>query len=320
MTDSTKKRTVVGSAAASPPARFRSLLVPVDLTPIADRVLSRVALLPLADRARITLLHVVPEGLSYRSRRTAERDAKAALADEAGNLARALPKGVAIEPRVKVGAAAAEIAACASSAGAELIVMGRGGGRALRDVFLGSTAERVIRRGLLPVLVVRLPARAPYARPALALDVDGAAANVLSLLLRVIPPPRPRVALIHACEIPYGRLVYPSLSEDDGANLRNEIEDAGSRRLTTLIEDCLAQANTLPGDAPAWKSHVRYGSPRRVIARAVQTMSTDLLVLGTHGYTGVAHVFLGTVAGDVLREVACDVLVVPPAASADGEA
>lgn len=34
-------------------------------------------------------------------------------------------------------------------------------------------------------------------------------------------------------------------------------------------------------------------------------------MLGTHGYSGVAHVLLGTVAGDVLREVACDVLVVP---------
>jgi nucleotide-binding universal stress UspA family protein len=37
-----------------------------------------------------------------------------------------------------------------------------------------------------------------------------------------------------------------------------------------------------------------------------------LLVLGTRGYTGVAHILFGTVAGDVLRAVACDVLVVPP--------
>lgn len=48
--------------------RFHSLLVPVDLTAISDRVLGRVALLPLADGARVTLLHVVPEEFPVRAR------------------------------------------------------------------------------------------------------------------------------------------------------------------------------------------------------------------------------------------------------------
>lgn len=48
-----------------------------------------------------------------------------------------------------------------------------------------------------------------------------------------------------------------------------------------------------------------------MIEKVVKKADTDLLVLGTHGYSRVAHVLLGTVAGDVLREVACDVLVVP---------
>jgi nucleotide-binding universal stress UspA family protein len=77
-------------------------------------------------------------------------------------------------------------------------------------------------------------------------------------------------------------------------------------------EASLARAKVPPGDAPAWRTHVRYGSPRTVIERAVEKADTDLLVLGTHGYSGVAHAFLGSIAGDVLREVACDALVVPP--------
>lgn len=59
-------------------------------------------------------------------------------------------------------------------------------------------------------------------------------------------------------------------------------------------------------------THIRPGRPRLVIEHAVKKADTDLLVLGTRGFTGVAHLFLGTVAGDVLRDVACDVLVVPP--------
>ena len=53
---------------------------------------------------------------------------------------------------------------------------------------------------------------------------------------------------------------------------------------------------------------------REEAKKAVEKADTDLLVLGTRGFTGVAHLFLGTVAGDVLRDVACDVLVVPPRA------
>lgn len=312
MTESVKQRRASSKPAAHAPEQFRSLLVPVDLTPISDRVLGRVALLPLAPGARLTLLHVVPEGLPAREQRNAERDARKALAGEVKHLAKSLPRGVTIEPVVTIGAAAKEIAACASAAKAELIVMGRGNGRALRDVFLGSTAERVIRHGLLPVLVVRLAPRAPYSRPALALDLDQAAHHVLSLMFRVIPPPRPRVTVIHAYEIPYQALVYPSLSREDAEDRRKEHEQGVRRRLAALLATSLARANIAPGDAPVWKTHIRSGSARLEVEKAVRKVDADLLVLGTRGHSGVARMFLGTVAGDVLREVACDVLVVPP--------
>jgi nucleotide-binding universal stress UspA family protein len=294
------------------PERFRSVLVPVDLTPLSDRVLGRVALLPLTDDARLTVLHVVPAGLPAREQRSAERDARNALEREVRHLSRSLPRSVSIEAIVKNGAAFKEIAAVASSVKAELIVMGRGGGRALRDVFLGSTAERVIRRGQLPVLVVRLPPRAPYCRPALALDLDQAAHEVLGLLLRLIQPPRPAVTVIHAFEAAYGGLVYPSLSRDEAEERDEELQHDASQALARLLAIALERAQVAPSDAPRWKTHVRYGSPRSVIEKVVKKAETDLLLLGTHAYSGVAHMFLGTVAGDVLREVTCDVLVVPP--------
>lgn len=275
-------------------------------------MVGRVALLPLAEEARLTLLHVVPKSLPPRAQRRAEADAKKALAAEATSLARSLPKGVNIELIVKVGTPAVEIAKRAATPKAELIVMGRGGGRALRDVFLGSTAERVIRRGQLPVLVVRLPLRGPFRRPALALDLDRAAHGILELLLRVIPPPRPSVEIIHAYDIPYRGMIYPSLSEDDAEEYQEHYRGKALREIGKLLATSLAQAKVAPIDAPSWRTHVRYGSPRTVIEKAVKKGATDLLVLGTRGHSGVAHAFLGTVAGDVLREVACDVLVVPP--------
>lgn len=307
----TGERSRTSAARRTAPEALRSLLVPVDLTPAADRVVGRVARLPLARDARVTLLHVVPDGLPVRDRRRAARDAAKVLADAARDLRSALP--VRVEPLVGVGAPAAQIAACAQAKGAELIVMGRGQGRRLRDVLLGSTAERVIRHGRLPVLVVRRPPRDSYRRPAVALDLDRAAHHVIRAMLRVVPPPRPAVTVIHAFDDPYRRAVYPSLFEDLEAR-EAELRLSASRALGELLADAVARAR-VPADAvPAWKLHVRYGSPQTVIEKAVEREATDLLVLGTHTQTGLAHMLLGTVAGDVLRAVACDVLVVPPRA------
>ncbi len=310
MSATPKKQTSSKAPPEGTPNRFESLLVPLDLTAISDRVVGRVSLLPLADHARITLLHVVPSALPGRARTQAERDAKKKLSHEALLLAKALPKTVQIRTLTKVGSGAATIAECGETERAELVVMGRGDGRALRDVFLGSTAERLIRRCQVPVLVVRLPARASYARPAIAMDLDETAEVALDALHRVTTPPRPNVSVIHAFDTPYGR-VYPSLSHEDAEEWVHELERKVTARLVTLFSESLARAGIPPENAPRFRPHVRCGSARLIVERAVKKADNDLLVLGTHAYSGVAHLFLGTVAGDVLREVSCDVLIAP---------
>ena len=306
---------VLRDAQVPEPARIRSLLVPVDLTPVSDRVIRRVKRLPLAEDARITLLHVVPDILSVRNQQIAERDATKALAAEVRDLRQSLLRSQHVEPVVTTGAGAKEITAAATRMNAELIVMGRGSGR-MSDVFLGSTAERVIRQAKLPVLVVRLPARKPYCRPALALDLDSAAFEIVRLALRVVSEPRPALAVIHAFDDPYHSLGYPSLS-DAAEERKVELHLKATREVESLLASAVRHANVSPDDAPHWKTYVRYGSPRLVIENTLRKAEPDLLVLGTRGHTGVAYVFFGTVAGDVLRQAKCDVLVVPPSPSSD---
>jgi nucleotide-binding universal stress UspA family protein len=294
---------------------FRSVIAPLDLSPGSDRILGRLALLSLADDARVTLLHVVPGSLRPRERHGAERDAKKALADEARHLRTQLGKEVRIEAVVKVGAAAKEIAACAAHGKAELIVMGRAGRSPLRDAFLGSTAERVIRQARIPVLVVRLAARSAYRRPALALDLDQAAHEVVRFMLLVLSPPRPRVEIIHAIDAPYQGLVYRSLTEDEAEERKEELRSNATRELAKLLATALAKANVGAEEGRFCKTHVLHGSPRIVVEKVVKKSEADLLVLGTRGHSGVAYVLLGTVAGDLLRAARCDVLMVPPSHS-----
>lgn len=69
MTKSLKK-SAAGNGEPKLDARecFRSLLVPIDLTPASDRVIGRLARLPLAESGLVTLVHVVPGSLALRAR------------------------------------------------------------------------------------------------------------------------------------------------------------------------------------------------------------------------------------------------------------
>jgi universal stress protein A len=52
------------------------------------------------------------------------------------------------------------------------------------------------------------------------------------------------------------------------------------------------------------------GVPYHEIVQAGQQFKADLIVLGTHGRTGLQHVFMGSTAERVVRHAACPVLVV----------
>jgi nucleotide-binding universal stress UspA family protein len=64
----------------------------------------------------------------------------------------------------------------------------------------------------------------------------------------------------------------------------------------------------LAGDAPAL---IRVGSPGPQIVKAAREWKADLLVVGTHGRTGLTHLLLGSVAEYVVRRSECPVLVLP---------
>ena len=57
---------------------------------------------------------------------------------------------------------------------------------------------------------------------------------------------------------------------------------------------------------------VRYGYAYREIVRHAKEQNVDLIVVGTHGRTGLTHLFLGSVAEKVVRNAPCPVLTVRP--------
>jgi universal stress protein A len=56
------------------------------------------------------------------------------------------------------------------------------------------------------------------------------------------------------------------------------------------------------------RSEVHFGVPYEAIADAAKKSKADLIIIATHGHTGLAHLFLGSVAERVVRIAKCPVL------------
>jgi nucleotide-binding universal stress UspA family protein len=79
------------------------------------------------------------------------------------------------------------------------------------------------------------------------------------------------------------------------------------------IQDSLRELETLResvGDDILCSSKVRTGVPHVEIVQEAKQNDIDLIILSTHGYKGLSHVFLGSTAEKVVRNAPCPVLTV----------
>jgi nucleotide-binding universal stress UspA family protein len=77
-------------------------------------------------------------------------------------------------------------------------------------------------------------------------------------------------------------------------------------------EEALTRLRDLmpPAFSGSWEAHVATGDPADAIVRYAAELGVDLIVMGTHGRTGLQHVLLGSVAEKVVRHALCPVLTV----------
>ena len=91
---------------------------------------------------------------------------------------------------------------------------------------------------------------------------------------------------------------HPLMLEMDKA------KDSAKARLDTLCRKLIVPSRLIE------RTLVRYGTPFAEIAAAAKSLKVDLIILTTHGYTGLKHVLLGSTAERVVRHAPCPVLTV----------
>src|SRR6185503_16514583 len=89
----------------------------------------------------------------------------------------------------------------------------------------------------------------------------------------------------------------------DYASLQAEMRASGDKQLAQLaVDEVRGEIST--------DTLVRTGSPALEIIDVAKSLTADLIVISTHGRTGLKHVVLGSVAEHVVRGAPCPVLVV----------
>lgn len=118
------------------------------------------------------------------------------------------------------------------------------------------------------------------------------------------------VSLIHVFEDLIEQSPYPELYIPLAPALRDELLQSVNGRLNDRVAR---------GGAVAMSSEICFGAAAQAIVDAARTRDADLIVMGTHGRHGVAHLLMGSVAERVLRTAACPVLTVRSTATARAE-
>jgi nucleotide-binding universal stress UspA family protein len=170
----------------------------------------------------------------------------------------------------------------------------------LKDLLLGTTAEKVVRKGDRPVLVVKRAAHGPYRRVLVPVDFSENSRHALELALRVAPQAQFHVVHVYqGFEAQLRRVGIP----------KSEIV----RQLRPLVEEARQNMGTFLGSIDNGGNRIKQvlwdGRAHDEITKVAKHLRAELVAVGTTGRSGLPYILLGSVAQHVLREVPCDVLV-----------
>jgi nucleotide-binding universal stress UspA family protein len=110
------------------------------------------------------------------------------------------------------------------------------------------------------------------------------------------------ILLMHVVEAPFypTELGYVPVEVE---SLNKGIKQAAEKEMARWSQE------HVPADVEV-QTLIRVGHPYQEITQAARKLGADLIVVSTHGYTGLKHVFLGSTAERIVRHAGCPVLVV----------
>jgi nucleotide-binding universal stress UspA family protein len=278
------------SAQLSPTGRFEKILLATDLSEFSEGAVREGLALAAKCGGQVYAMSVVQTNPEYESLapdllQAEERETLAGLEQVRE---RAAEEGVACEVVLRHGDQIYhEIVSEAEVRQVDLIVMGRRGRSGLMRLMMGSETAKVIGHARCSVLVVPRAARLAGNRLLLATDGSRYSDNAATAAMR----------LAKTC--PAEVTVVSVAPEGDTGKAWADAEANVERVLGFLREEGVAG-----------RGQVLTGRPDVAIVEAARTEGADLIVVGSHGRTGLERLLVGSVSERVIGHTECAVLVV----------
>ncbi len=215
--------------------------------------------------------------------------------------------GVVVETAVIRGHPATVIADEAGTFGANLLVVGTRGHGPFQTLMLGSVSAELIDHAPCPVLIARRP---KVDRILLAHDGSAFAASAANVLCAwpMFGAAEIDVVSVMPQQVSWLPSVVPNAAAASAEAWKRIAQESLQRHqevAATVVRD-LQRAGRIAHPI------VLEGHPAVAISGFAQRAGTDLIVVGTHGRTGLTRLMLGSVARSLVTHAPCSILVVRP--------
>ncbi len=294
---------------------FRQMLVPLDGSSLAEAVLPATASLAERLGAQATLLHVMerdaPATVHGERHLTNIHDAEQYLADVERRLAlrdHAVARHV---HQPKEGDVARAIVQHAEELRVDLIVLSTHGRGGLRELVVGSIAQRVLQRGSAPIFLIHPPGGppAPFVCRTILVPLDGTSAH------------EPALDAAQQLAGPYGARLHLVIVVPTPATLSGGTAAAGV--MLPLATDALLELATegaaeyvrrqverLRAKGLQATAEVRRGEPAANLLEAVERVKADVITMASHGRAGLQAFWEGSISAKVMARFGRPVLLV----------
>ena len=280
---------------------FKKILCPTDFSEGARHALAYAAQLAIHDQAELVIVHawelpvfsggfpIAPEVIQQ------SLDESKKLLDEALREARALGVPTVSGRELRGLPWRAIVEHIADDHGIDLVVMGTHGRTGLRRVLLGSVAERVVRMSPASVLAIHPDDHVgPFHHVLCPTDFSDPTEYPLVLASQIVEThdaTDARIDFVHVVPdvVDFASVVTADAEALAGAEL--------ARRVQQVKATCPIISRT------------EAGRVSEQLVTLVEIEPYDLVVVASHGRTGLKHVVLGSIAEKLVRHARCPVLV-----------
>ncbi|MGB1076886.1 MAG: universal stress protein [Bdellovibrionales bacterium] len=289
---------------------MKNILIATDLTSNSDRALERAFYIAQEHNATLHILHVIPQNNGNEHNNTLEKDASNLIERMITHQKEQAPLlDVRITVIFSTEAIFISILEQSQKVSADLIVMGLHGKTKFKDLFVGTTIERVMRKGNTPVLMVHDKPLCPYQDIISCVDFAPASRSALRLATQLAYTQKATFKAVHiyrkpdhldkfayAYTVPHAKKELDTSQEEIMKALleteRHHHESSFGGASLTITGKCIE--GSLPGD----------------LIKEAEATKADLITVGVHGQPTFDSSRLGSVAREILTSPPCDVLVV----------